>query len=304
MNILITGATGLIGTALNTALTAEGHNVYALSRDSAADAIQAAPFYWQPKQKIIRFDSSVTIDVVINLAGENIADRRWTANSKATIWQSRIDSTLLLSETLAKLKNKPALLISASAIGFYGDTGSNTVDERSDAGNDFLAELSIAWEQATAAASEAGIRTVHLRTGIVLSPNGGALKQMLLPFKLGLGGAFGNGQQYMSCIGLHEAVNIIQFIMATESIHGAINMVAPEAVTNKVFTKTLGAVLKRPTIFTVPTPIAKFAFGEMADHLLLTGARVKPSLLIEHGYQFSDKDLRSTLERVLLTNTD
>jgi len=304
MNILITGATGLIGTALNTAFTAEGHNVYALSRDSAADAIKPEPFYWQQKQKIIRYDSSVTIDVVINLAGENIADRRWTANSKATIWQSRIDSTLLLSETLAKLNSKPALLISASAIGFYGDTGSNLVDERSDAGNDFLAELSIAWEQATAAASEAGIRTVHLRTGIVLSPNGGALKQMLLPFKLGLGGAFGNGQQYMSCIGLHEAVSIIQFIMATESIHGAINMVAPEAVTNKVFTKTLGAVLKRPTIFTVPTPIAKFAFGEMADHLLLTGARVKPSLLIEHGYQFSDKDLRSTLERVLLKNTD
>ncbi|HAB55134.1 MAG TPA: TIGR01777 family protein [Cellvibrionales bacterium] len=300
MNILITGATGLIGTALSTALTAEGHNVYALSRDSVADAIKPAPFYWQPKQKIIRFDSSISIDIVINLAGENIADRRWTANSKATIWQSRIDSTQLLSETLAKLNNKPSLLISASAIGFYGDTGSNIVDERSSAGNEFLADLSVAWEQATAAASAAGIRTVHLRTGIVLSPNGGALKQMLLPFKLGLGGAFGNGQQYMSCIGLHEAVNIIQFIMAQESIHGAVNMVAPEAVTNKVFTKTLGAVLKRPTIFTVPVPIAKFAFGEMADHLLLTGARVKPSVLIEHGYTFSDKDLTSTLERVLL----
>ncbi len=300
MNILITGATGLIGTALNTALSAEGHKVYGLSRDSAADAIKPEPFYWQPKQKIIRFDNSIMIDVVINLAGENIADRRWTANSKATIWQSRIDSTKLLSATLAKLSNKPALLISASAIGFYGDTGSKMVDEHSEAGNDFLADLSVAWEQATDAATEAGIRTVHLRTGIVLSPKGGALAKMLLPFKLGLGGAFGNGQQYMSCIGLHEAVNIIQFIMAQESIQGPVNMVAPEAVTNKVFTKTLGAVLKRPTIFTVPVPIAKFAFGEMADHLLLTGARVKPSVLIEHGYTFSDNDLASTLKRVLL----
>ena len=302
MNILITGATGLIGTALNTALTAEGHNVYALSRDSAADAIQAAPFYWQPKQKIIRFDSSISIDVVINLAGENIADRRWTANSKARIWQSRIESTQLLATKLASLSHKPALLISASAIGFYGDTGDNIVDEQSEAGDNFLAQLSIAWEQATAIASETGIRTVHLRTGVVLSPNGGALQQMLLPFKLGLGGAFGNGQQYMSCIGLHEATNIIQFIIAQKTIQGAVNMVAPLAVTNKTFTKTLGSVLKRPTFFTVPAAIARFAFGEMADHLLLTGARVKPSVLTAHGYRFIDNDLCTTLKRELAKN--
>ena len=299
MNILITGASGLIGTALNTALTAVGHNVFVLSRNSDADAVNPQPFFWQPKQKIIRFDSSINIDVVINLAGENIADRRWTANSKARIWQSRIESTQLLAAKLATLSHKPALFISASAIGFYGDTGDNIVDERSEAGNNFLAQLSIAWEQATAAASEAGIRTVHLRTGVVLSPNGGALQQMLTPFKLGLGGAFGNGKQYMSCIGLHEVTNIIQFIIAQPSIQGAVNMVAPVAVSNKTFTKTLGAVLKRPTFFTVPAPIARFAFGEMADHLLLTGARVKPSVLMAHGYPFIDNDLSATLKREL-----
>lgn len=299
MNILITGASGLIGTALTTALTTAGHNVFALSRDSDADANNPQPFFWQPKQKIIRFDNSIKLDIVINLAGENIADRRWTANSKARIWQSRIESTQLLAAKLATLSHKPALFISASAIGFYGDTGDNIVDERSKAGNNFLAQLSIAWEQATAAASEEGIRTVHLRTGVVLSPNGGALQKMLLPFKLGLGGAFGNGQQYMSCIGLHEVTNIIQFIIAQPSIQGAVNMVAPIAVTNKTFTKTLGAVLKRPTFFTVPAPIARFAFGEMADHLLLSGARVKPSVLMAHGYRFIDNDLSSTLKRVL-----
>ena len=299
MNILITGASGLIGTALSTALTAEGHNVYALSRDSIADASNPQPFFWQPKLKIIRFDSSIPIDIVINLAGENIADRRWTANSKARIWQSRIESTQLLAAKLATLSHKPALFISASAIGFYGDTDANIVDERSTAGSNFLADLSVAWEQATAAASAEGIRTVHLRTGVVLSPNGGALQRMLLPFKLGLGGAFGNGQQYMSCIGLHEAVKIIQFIIAQKSIYGAVNMVAPVAVTNKTFTKTLGAVLNRPTFFTMPAPIARFVFGEMADHLLLTGARVLPSVLMAHGYNFMDNDLSSTLKREL-----
>ncbi|MGB2272199.1 MAG: TIGR01777 family oxidoreductase [Pseudomonadales bacterium] len=300
MNILITGASGLIGTALTKAFTANGHSVYAMARDSEQDSINPQPFYWQPKHKMIRFDTSVKIDIVINLAGENIADRRWTANSKAKFWQSRIDSTRLLAEALATLEHKPALFISGSAIGFYGDTGDTIVDERSEAGNDFLAQLSVAWEQATAAASESGIRTVHLRTGIVLSPNGGALQRMLLPFKLGLGGALGNGQQYMSCISLYEAVKIIQFIISRENIQGAVNVVSPEAVTNRTFTKTLGAVLKRPTFFTITAPIARFVFGEMADHLLLSGARVKPSVLIEHGYKFNDNNLSAALERSLL----
>jgi len=295
MNILITGSSGLIGTALRDSLAKAGHTIYAMNRRSHADS----PFYWQPDENTISFDESIKIDAVINLAGSNISDGRWTKAKKKIIFDSRINSTTLLSNHLAKLSSPPRVFISASAIGFYGDTGEEQVDEKNIAGSDFLAHVAQKWEAATQPAVSAGIRTINLRTGIVLSPHGGALKQMLPPFKLGLGGVIGNGNQYMSWVSLPEVCRIIEFILTTESLNGPLNMVSPSAVTNYEFTRCLGKALSRPTLFPMPAIIAKLIFGEMADALLLSSTRVKPEKLLNNGYEFIDKDLSETLKTLL-----
>ena len=295
MNILITGSTGLIGTALNDYLTKSGHTIYSMDRRPHSES----PFHWQPHENSISFDDSVSIDAVINLAGSNISDGRWTEAKKKIIFDSRIDSTTLLSDYLGKLPSPPKIFISASAIGFYGDTADEQVDENHTTGSDFLAHVAQKWEEATQAAVDAGIRTVNLRTGIVLSPLGGALKQMLPPFKLALGGVIGNGQQYMSWISLSEVCRIIEFILKTDSISGPVNMVNPTPVTNYEFTKSLGKALSRPTIFPMPAFIAKLIFGEMADALLLSSIRVQPGKLINAGYEFIDKDLAKTFSTML-----
>jgi len=295
MNILITGSSGLIGTALRDSLTKSGHTLYVMHRHSHTNS----PFYWQPDKNTISFDESINIDAVINLAGSNISDGRWTKAKKNIIFDSRINSTTLLSNYLAKLSSPPRIFISASAIGFYGDTGEEQVDEKNIAGADFLAHVAQKWEAATQPAVAAGIRTINLRTGIVLSPHGGALKQMLPPFKLGLGGVIGNGKQYMSWISLPEVCRIIEFILKTESLNGPLNMVSPSAVTNYKFTRCLGKALSRPTLFPMPAIVAKLIFGEMADALLLSSTRVKPEKLINSGYEFINKDLSETLNMLL-----
>jgi len=295
LNILITGSSGLIGTALRDSLTKSGHTIYVMNRGKDKNS----PFYWQPDTNTISFDEAINIDAVINLAGSNISDGRWTEAKKKTIFDSRINSTTLLSAHLAKLNSPPRVFISASAIGFYGDTGEEQVDEHNTAGSDFLAHVAQRWEEATQPAVSAGIRTINLRTGIVLSPHGGALKQMLTPFKLALGGVIGSGKQYMSWVSLPEVCNIIEFILKTESISGPLNMVSPTPVTNYEFTKGLGQSLSRPTLFPMPAFVARLIFGEMADALLLSSIRVEPNKLVNAGYAFINKNLSETFNAIL-----
>ena len=296
MNILITGSSGLIGTALQRSLASEGHTIYRMGRDTDS----GGTFYWQPMEGIIQFDESKQIDVVINLAGSNISDGRWSLKKKKIIFDSRIQSTQLLSRTLANLKRPPKVFISSSAIGFYGETGTDPVDETSEVGKDFLADVANQWEQATQAAMNVGIRTVNIRTGIVLSPDGGALKKMLFPFKMGLGGVIGSGNQYMSWVSVTEVTQIISHILKTDSLQGPVNMVSPEPATNYSFTKSLGKALHRPTLFPMPAFMARFLFGEMADALLLTSIRVYPAKLIKSGYVFINANLNETFKTLLL----
>ena len=296
MNILIAGGTGLIGTALEKKFRQAGHQVWILSRQKSQ---RDNYIFWQPAQKIIQLDTDLKIDTVINLAGESIADHRWNKAVKKSIWTSRTQATELLAATILTMKHPPKVFLSSSAIGIYGNTNDSVVDEHSPAGSDFLAELALDWEHATETINHSSVRSIQLRTGVVLSPKGGVLAQMLLPFKLGLGGSFSHGNQYMSCISLPEIVNAIEFIIQTESIEGPVNLVAPEAITNRQFTATLASLLKRPAFFTIPAVVARLAFGEMADALLLSSSRVKPQVLIDHGYQFLDKDLRQALEKML-----
>lgn len=295
--IAITGASGLIGSGLTAFLKSGGHQVYRLVRNQADSSKKE--IFWQPSSKILNPKDLEGMDVVIHLAGENIAASRWTDMQKARIRDSRIETTKFLADTLAKLDNPPRVLISASAIGYYGDRGTEILREESPKGTGFLSEVSQQWEAATQVATERGIRVVHLRNGIVLSPQGGALAKMLLPFKLGIGGQFGNGDQYMSWIAIDDVIGAIYHIMANEEITGAVNLVSPNPVTNQEFTKILGKVLFRPTIFPLPAFIAKLALGEMANDLLFSSARVHPGKLLANNYNFRHPDLEATLCHLL-----
>ena len=295
MNILLTGSTGLIGRALCDHLRTQGHNIFPLYRNPDTEK----QHYWFPDEGRIHLDEHIKLDAVIHLAGENIADSRWNQKKKERILDSRINGTRLLTEALARLKHKPGLLISASAIGFYGDTCDNIVDENSQRGTGFLGDIATQWEASAQPAKDADIRTIHIRTGIVLSADGGALKKMLPPFKMGLGGIVGNGRQYMSWISIRDVVQIISTMLSDEDMSGPYNLVAPKPVTNAEFTKSLGHALHRPTIFPMPAPVARTLFGEMADHLLLSSSRVVPARLNDIGYKFIDGDLDLALSRLL-----
>ena len=295
MKILITGSSGLIGTALREFLSAKGHEVFRMLRSPSSEE----PFYWLPSETKIHFDESTNLDAVVHLAGASITDGRWNKKRKKNIFESRVAGTQLLSNALAQLKNKPKVLISGSAIGYYGSTGDHFVDESSQPGSDFLADVCQQWEKATAPASDAGIRTVHIRTRVVLSALGGALRKMIFPFKLGLGGIIGNGQQYMSWVSIHDMTSMIQFIIENESLEGAINLVSRKPITNYTFTKTLGSVIRRPTILPLPAFAARLMFGEMADAILLSSARVLPKKLEGMGYGFIDNDLENTFRSLL-----
>ncbi len=300
MNILLTGSTGLIGSALSEHLGKQGHKVFPLHRNPESEK----PHYWFPEENRIHLDDEIKLDAVIHLAGENIADSRWNQKKKDRILNSRVHGTRLLAEAISKLKNKPELLISGSAIGYYGETGDNIVDEDSNRGTGFLSDVASQWETASQAAEDAGIRTIHIRTGIVLSPDGGVLQKMLLPFRMGFGGVVGNGKQYMSWISIDDVIGIIDHMLNNEQLSGPYNLVAPQPVTNYSFTKSLGRALHRPTISPLPAFVARIMFGEMADALLLSSSRVASTRLNAIGYTFNDKDLDQTLSRLLDKKSD
>lgn len=295
MKIAITGSTGLVGLALVPFLTTGGHHVTRIVRTSTTEGDAV----WNPGTGQIDAARLEGLDAVVHLAGENIAARRWNAEQKARIRDSRVQGTRLLCETLAKLRRPPRVLVSASAIGFYGNRGDEVLTERSTTGEGFLPEVCREWEAATKATEETGVRVVHLRFGIILSPKGGALAKMLTPFRLGLGGRIGNGRQWMSWISLDDVVGSIYHALATETLSGPVNAVAPNPVTNRDFTKTLGRILWRPTIFPMPTFMARLAFGEMANDLLLGSTRVQPVELLQSGYRFLHADLERSLRHLL-----
>jgi uncharacterized protein (TIGR01777 family) len=239
------------------------------------------------------------VDAVVHLAGENIAAGRWTAARKEEIRRSRVEGTRRLCESLTRLSRRPKALVSASAMGFYGDRGDEVLRENSPPGNDFLAQVCREWEAATEPASRAGIRAVQLRFGMILSPAGGALKKMLLPFKLGVGGRIGSGRQFMSWIAIDDVVGAIHHAIVTESLQGPVNAVAPTPVNNTEYTRTLARVLSRPAIAPMPAFAARLAFGEMADALLLASQRVMPTRLQETGYRFKHPELDGALRHLL-----
>jgi uncharacterized protein (TIGR01777 family) len=296
MKILVTGASGLIGTALVSSLTSGSHEVTRLVRREPKPGEKAAR--WDPMAGAIDASALEGADAVVHLAGENIAER-WTAAKKARIRDSRVKGTQLLCETLARLSSPPRILVSASAIGYYGDRGEEVLSEDSPPGQGFLSEVCRAWEAATESARHHGIRVVQFRQGVVLSTAGGALAKILPPFRLGLGGILGSGRQYMSWIALDDAVGAIQHAVGTDALQGPTNVAAPRAVTNQEFTKTLGKVLGRPTAIPLPAFAARLMFGEMADELLLASARVQPAKLQASGYQFRYPELEDALRHVL-----
>ena len=298
MNILLTGSTGLVGSALSAYLKNQAHTVYPLYRNPAKNE----KHYWFPDEDRIHLDNDIKLDAVIHLAGENIADSRWSQKKKAAIVNSRVKGTQLLAETLAGLEHKPDVFISASAIGYYGDTADNTVDEDSARGTGFLSDVASQWEAATSAAIDAGIRTIHIRTGIVLSTHGGVLQKMLLPFKMGLGGVVGNGNQYMSWISINDVVGIIDAMLNDNKLSGAFNLVSPQPVTNTIITKSLGHAVNRPTFFPLPEFVARSLFGEMADALLLSSSKVVSKRLQTIPYEFIDTELEATLKGLLRTS--
>lgn len=295
MNVAVTGSSGLVGSTLVPMLTTGGHGVTKLVRSEACESQVA----WNPQADT--FDASALdgVDAVVHLAGENIASARWSSKVKEKIRSSRVHGTRVLCEGIAKMSRPPKVLVCASAIGFYGDRGEEVLTEESATGAGFLAEVAQEWEAATKPAREAGIRVVHLRFGVILSPQGGALAKILPPFKFGIGGRIGDGRQYWSWISIDDAAGAIHHALMTNSLHGPVNVVAPSPVTNNEFTKTLGQVLGRPTIAPMPAFAARFALGEMADELLLASTRAEPQQLIASAYQFRQPTLKVALEHLL-----
>jgi uncharacterized protein (TIGR01777 family) len=289
--IAITGASGLIGSHLSDYFQARGHTVHPVTRSHPDDD---KTVHWQPRGDQIETNKLEGVDVVIHLAGENLFGR-WTKSKKEAILQSRIQGTNLIARTLAALDDPPEVFVSASAVGYYGDTGATVVDEASPPGDTFLAEVCKKWEEACQPAIDAGIRTVNPRLGVVLSPKGGALEVMLTPFKLGLGAKIGNGEQFMSLIVMDDVVGAIAHLVDHPDLDGAVNVTSPNPVTNQEFTKTLGGVLGRPTIFGIPSALVKLGAGKMGEEMLLNGQRAVPARLNESGFEFAFPELKTAL---------
>lgn len=295
-SLLITGASGLVGTALSEHLQAN-YNIYALSRTDSN-----APFYYDQSQNRMHLDPAIELQGVINLAGANISDRRWSATRKQEIVMSRTLTTSALSLALAKLQNKPEFLLSASAIGYYGDTGSQAVDESASPADDFLGKLSQDWEKACEPANEAGIRCVQMRFGLVLSPDGGVLKNFILPLRLACVGQLGKGEHYMSWISLDDLLLIIDALIRDTGFSGPINCVAPEATSNADFMRQLARTLHRPKLPAIPAPVVRVMFGEMADAALLLSSRVQSRRLAELGVTLQQPTLAEALKKLLHSN--
>lgn len=299
--ILVSGSSGLVGSALLTSLKSAGARITRLARPGsfpAGNNEERIP--WDPAQPISP-EAVSGFDAVIHLAGESIVGR-WTESKKARIRDSRIPATTNLARALAQAKNKPEVFLSASAIGYYGSRGDEVLTEESSPGAGFAADLARDWEAASVAASDAGIRTVQMRTGIVMGTAGGALPKMLPAFKMGVGGRLGDGRQWMSWVDVRDVVGAIHHLLRSDLLHGPVNLVSPKPVTNAEFTKILGNALSRPTIFPMPAFAARLAFGQMADELLLASQRVEPVKLISSGYPFRFGKLQDCLKDILGKN--
>ncbi|HEU4370298.1 MAG TPA: TIGR01777 family oxidoreductase [Methylomirabilota bacterium] len=295
MHVVVTGSSGLVGSALIPELTAGGHIVRRLVRRFPADGDAR----WDPVAGVLGPGALDDADAVVHLAGEGIAAGRWSAAKKARIRDSRVRSTLLLARSMAALDRRPKVFVSASAVGFYGDRSDELVDEATGPGRGFLADVCKEWEAATRPASDAGVHVVNVRLGVVLSRRGGALPTLLRPFRVGAGGPIGTGRQYMSWIAIDDVVGAIEHLLRAETVTGPVNLVAPDAVTNGEFTKALGRVLRRPTVLPVPAFALRLLLGEMADEMLLASTRVRPSRLLESAYRFRHPRLEAALRHLL-----
>jgi uncharacterized protein (TIGR01777 family) len=291
--IIITGASGLIGSALSAFLSAGGHEVRHLVRRKPRPG--SSEIFWDYPDSKIDHPALEGADAVIHLAGENISSGRWSAEHKNAIRHSRVDGTSFLADALAHLKNPPKVLLAASAIGFYGSRDNEILTEQSMQGSGFLVDVCSEWERVCEPARQAGIRVVNVRTGIVLSAGGGALPQMMRPFSMGLGGVIGRGDQWMSWISLEDLVGIYHYLLHREDLSGPVNATAPGMTTNSDFTRVLGLVLKRNTPFHVPDFVIKTLLGQMGQELLLEGQRVRPAKLVTSGFEFLHSDLESAL---------
>jgi uncharacterized protein (TIGR01777 family) len=296
LNILVTGSSGLIGSELCAFFKKRDHRILRLLRRTP---LGDEEIRWDPSAG--KLDTSLIegLDAVVHLAGENIAGGRWTASKRLRIRQSRVQGTRFLAQSLAGLLNPPKVLISVSAIGYYGDRGEERLDEESSPGEGFLPKVCKDWESATEAAAARGIRVVMPRIGMVLSAEGGALDLMLPIFRLGIGGKIGTGRQYMSWIAIGDLIGIINHVIYHESLRGPVNAVSPNPETNVAFARTLGRVLSRPAVFALPAVAARCAFGQMADELLLSSARVVPAKLLHSGYAYQFPELEGALRHIL-----
>ena len=299
MRILISGSSGLIGSAISDALTREGHTVGRLVRPAGAARAQTGDVAWDPMAGTFDAATADGVDAVVHLAGASIAGGRWTAARKRLLRTSRIEATRQLVGSLGALARPPRIFLCASAVGYFGDRGDESLDERSAPGTDFLATLTQDWEREEAVAARFGARVVSMRSGIVLAGKGGALPRMAMPFKFGAGGRLGSGRQWMSWIALRDVVGIAKFALANDALSGPIDAVAPEPERNADFTRALAEVLHRPAIFPAPAFALRLALGEMADGLLLSSQRVFPRRLQESGYAFEQTDLRAALREAL-----
>jgi uncharacterized protein len=295
MKVLISGATGLIGSALIPELESGGHQITRLTRSPGS----GGDVGWNPDAGEIDASRLEGHDAVVHLAGESIGEGRWTPEKKRRIRESRTKGTRLLAETIASLPEPPRVMVSASAVGYYGDRGNELLREDSGPGSDFLAEVCKAWEAAADPAREAGMRVVHLRNGIVLSTEGGALARTLPIFKLGGGGRIGSGRQWWSWVCMDDVVGAIVHALTDDSVEGPVNVGSPNPLTNAEYTRVLGKVLNRPTIFPLPAPAARLMLGEVADALLLASQRMEPAKLEETGYEFRYPELEGALRHLL-----
>lgn len=296
MNVLVSGSSGLIGSALISALADEGHRVIRLTRSGSAG--DHGTVRWDPSEGEIDTDRLEGIDAVVHLAGESV-EGRWTSAKKVRIRKSRVQGTRLLAETLAGLPVPPGVMVSASATGYYGDRGDELLREESAPGSNFLARTCQEWEAAADPARWAGVRVAHARFGLVLSAEGGALATMLPIFKLGVGGKIGSGRQYWPWVAIDDAVGAVLHALTSDSLEGPVNVVAPDPPTNLQYTRILGRALNRPTVFALPAPVARVVLGQLADELILASQRVEPAKLEESGYEFRCPELEGALQHLL-----